>query len=567
MAVFEDAHRQRDVGDEEFWRVGAVPARKYAPPAGSDVETVPVEQGAEETQDALRRAPSGVIRRPDGFTRQSYRGKGRPPAAVTARRQELLLTYEPEDSLIRRVSVYSWPSAYSFYEKFIANAHRSHAARGRECPRVPFFSYIPQYSQLNAAQQQYYFWFRDNARNGTFLPADISYILLYIYEIINLPDLIPPAEGCRILAGLWLAYRKTYRELDRDLSEWMCDYCLIHRLPPPEELRPILAVISARTTLREFYFSAGMKEPSLDGLAAAVIEAGTDYAYGNSRWYGENRELYDRMIPGAVAAMLRSMRDKGTGFFDPGAMRPVRLSRDAFSGSLCEHNIKRRIDLEVCSFTRGAGFRRQVTAAVKYAENKIRAHLRIRSRLTPGELTDEMRAPMDAYFAAVLPAREPAGEIPDYERYYDAPEQPFTPETAHAIEEGSWAVTRLLLEEDPAGAAAAAEDLMAPDPEEEPPEGAVVYEPEAAEETVSFEPSERIPAGYGNGGIRAALAALLAGGTLEDLCGGQGPLADDTASRINEEAYDRIGDVLLEKTDRWRLVEDYREEAEEWIRT
>ena len=59
---------------------------------------------------------------------------------------------------------------------------------------VAYFSYIPQYAQMSRSQLEFYFYFREKARVGEFIPCDVTYFWLFIYEIINLPDKIPPKE-------------------------------------------------------------------------------------------------------------------------------------------------------------------------------------------------------------------------------------------------------------------------------------------------------------------------------------------------------------------------------------
>ena len=242
MAEYSDKHRDRRFDDGDFWRLPKPERRESEPRADCPVALPAVSaEGDDRSVPAFaiperKEAPAGSTgsagsaagntgkQFPNVFIRQSYAGRGgrqhtasaAPRAARgTPAEADLITSYEPDNVLLRKVSVYRWPNQYHFYEKFIRNAHLSHAAVGHECPRVPFFSYIPQYSQLTRGQAHYYFWFRDNAREGRYLDADISYVLLYVYEIINLPDEIEPTSGAVLLCRLWNAYRGHHRELDK----------------------------------------------------------------------------------------------------------------------------------------------------------------------------------------------------------------------------------------------------------------------------------------------------------------------------------------------------------------
>ena len=49
---------------------------------------------------------------------------------------------------IESVSVFDWGGDLGFYEKFRTDAERYRDVKGSPCPHVPFFSYVPQYSQM-----------------------------------------------------------------------------------------------------------------------------------------------------------------------------------------------------------------------------------------------------------------------------------------------------------------------------------------------------------------------------------------------------------------------------------
>ena len=82
-------------------------------------------------------------------------------------------------------------------------------------------------------------------------------------------------------------------------------------------------------------------------------------------------------------------------------MRLYRAERDVFSGALCAHSVKRRVVVSYLSLGRSHEMRQTVTAVVKYIENGIRSHLRIRSMLSVGALAPELKAYVDEYLRRV----------------------------------------------------------------------------------------------------------------------------------------------------------------------
>ena len=152
------------------------------------------------------------------------------------------VSYVPEKNrLITGVTVTRMLGGYRFYEEFRRDATVFCTLPGSPCDYVPFYSSMPQYAHLDPRQKSYYLYFRETVTKRKRVRCDESYLRLYIYEIINLPDKIPPAEGVVRLITLWRLYRERFPGLNMQLAGWIADYCLVHRLSCPlDELRPIM---------------------------------------------------------------------------------------------------------------------------------------------------------------------------------------------------------------------------------------------------------------------------------------------------------------------------------------
>ncbi len=458
-------------------------------------------------------------------------------------------SYSPTDNpLLYSVKVRSRDTGYSFYGQFRKNAVAYLKRRGEACDYVPFFSYIPQYSQLNERQLAYYFYFRDRLRAGETPRADYSYFWLYIYEILNLPDYISPTEGIRLLCHAWGAYRESLPKIDKYMTVWLADYCLIHRLPCPlADLRPFLGAIMENNGFREFYLG-GASALTEDGVAA-LIGMISDYRYEKSRYAaGEYAELYRKHILGAMTEIFRLLLSRG----DVKLGSDVRsvLRRDAFSGSLCSHNIKCSLEVEYASFSTSAGLRAIVTAALKYAENKLRAYLAVRSRLSVPALPEEYKSAIDGYFTIVFKAAERERRIaerPAYEALYEAESRELSFAGAEEIEALSWENARLLASE---------EDLCETD----------LTPPAVPTEASAANDGKRDDLGLSHADA-VFLHAILIGDT-EELAWAVKTAGEDEdafAERINEAFSEMLGDVVLEMSDDgYIVIEDYIDEVMEW---
>lgn len=519
---------------DEFWDISRLtPRRAPTAPRFSQVPAMP-----EVT------VPAPAAASADAPPREERTLTPPPPT------EEEVTTYRPEGNpLILSVTVRRTLRGYSFFEQFRRDAHRYFDVEGTPCDYTPFFSFSPQYSQLTPAQRAYYFYLRTEIRRGNFPRADKGYFFLLVYEIINLPDLIPPADGARLLAALWGGYRDTLSGIDRYLSAWLLDYCLVFQLACPDNLTPAcLSVASAGEGMEFFFGNAGdgTEEGTLRFLRLA-----SPYSFEASRAItDENRAAFTHHMLGAMAAVLPAV------LAEAGERREVvTLRRRAFSGSMCSHNLRAELAVEYISLRGTEHMRKTLGLCVKYAENCLRAALSVRARLSVVGLGEAYRALIDAYFAAAsaaLARRRPQPPPPAYERLYDAPTEGIDRGSAAEIEATSWALTRRLVsEEDEIAPLTFGEDAPPP-----PPAAPIETPQDPPAPSGDRRDLSLLVSAYLEGGTAPARAAASLGLPLALL-----------AERINEEFIAVIGDVLLEPAgDGFVLIEDYREEAEEWLK-
>jgi len=96
---------------------------------------------------------------------------------------------------------------------------------------APVSIYSPTYQRLGYDQLRTYFSWRDKVRNDKFLPVPVSYLFLYIYELINGIGVSSPADGLDRLVRLWDACRGHSAVLDESIALWLKDYHVYYELP------------------------------------------------------------------------------------------------------------------------------------------------------------------------------------------------------------------------------------------------------------------------------------------------------------------------------------------------
>lgn len=477
---------------DDFWDLDSMlPKSVRQTPVSADgmrdTEAVEITFGEEDGDDArelhippmpnitsrMQRAAqyrNGAARNADRSRTSPMPSHGNTPGDVSPQMAQPVCSYEPESSMIRQVSVFRWPERYQYYERFTADAERYFNRTSAEVPFVNFFAYMPQYSQMSQDQLRWYLYWRDNVRHGQYLATDYSYIFLYIYEIINLPDKVKPEQGLAMLCDIWLAYRAQFPRLDRYLGEWVCDYCLIHSLPAPlDRLAELLPTLVSILTFREFYIRFNTAEDC--PITPQLCDVLSSHNWRQSKYLTpENRTAFEMHIYASVLGALRHAWTTDPDFVSLLGFSEVQQSRNAFSGALCTYACKRRIDVRYLSLSRSYQLKFILSDLFKLAENCIRAHYGIKARLNASGVPEVLKTYVKDYFAQELPPpqkapRKPAetkaqkeaaarrAEETAYAALYEPLSDTLSTEAALALEAASWTNTEMLVtEEEPADA-------------------------------------------------------------------------------------------------------------------
>jgi len=428
----------------------------YSPDLSPEAPVDTTSEGDCFTSPVLNEQPSGVCASPAAgsgpkleFTlnEQAY-FVSRP---VKNKRQEMPeAEFTPEHPLISSVSVYKWGTSYSYYDGFIAAAERLKDLTSDEDVYIPFFSYMPQYSQLTTDQLGFYLWLRSRIRAGEYPRADYGYLMLMIYEAINLAGCydgagkgIDPEEALAMLTNIWKGYREEHPRLDDQLAEWVCDFCLLHRLALPyERISPFIRSALKSATLKEFYI-----EPSEDGdsFAAFLLTFVSGYDYKKSKYAsGDGAPLFEKHMKGVLKYILDSGE---AGLIADPAEKTV--SRDAYVGAVCLPYVKKRLSVTYKSFSVSYENRFLISTLLKYSENKLRAMLGVRSRLATPGLPESIKKLCDDYFAGFMPKapekKPDAAILPEWEKLYEPEARELSMENAASIEKASWETTDVLV--------------------------------------------------------------------------------------------------------------------------
>lgn len=470
-------------------------------------------------------------------------------------------SYTPAgNSLIKRVTIKSSLDRFDFYDTFRKAALIYYDYKCPKCDFVSFYSYKPQYSQMTAEQKKYYFYWRDEVRRKRYIKTDYSYIYLYVYEILNLPEKCDAESGLNLLCELWSAYRGTLPRIDQSFALWVQDYCLVYGLECPfDKIKDFLFDVINASAFKEFYLSDIDKGGN---GAAAMIAYLSDYDWRRGKYAGgDNAEMYRAHVEGAMRRVFIRLLNRDA----VESASVATLTKTAFAGSLCTHTVKCNLEIEYTSVADSPEMRAIVTSAVKYTENKLRACLGVKSRLAIRDLPDEYKRIIDKYFEAefarLKKERDKANQ-PEYERLYDAPEEKVSFADAIEIERASWKMTARLVE-----GTEAEEESTISYAEQDTAYGKAVSLPEELENsTEALENNDT----YGLSDLEIGYLQAAAeenNEKMQAMAREIGMPEDAVAEKINEAFADNFGDVALELSDDgvYRVIEDYFEEIGEWL--
>lgn len=544
MSDIKDKRKELD----DFWELSAlVPPRSYKRPVPRSTDTVEIIDGTEQTAGTK---DNGVIKR---FI---------PPHSEleTSQAEEPVLVYTPKNSLIHRVSLYKKSSQYAFYADFCNTARELWSREGTRCEYVELFSYMPQYDLLSEEQLSYYLWWRSNVRRGEYIRTDIAYIRLYMNELINAWDMTSPSEARELMICVLQNYTGLLRGFLPTYIKWVSDFSLVHRLEPPQSFSEEL--LKNASSLKEYF--AVVSGTGSDALAETLLGYCCSYDYRTSRFAtGDALALYDVHVPAALAKAVNYLSSDG-GALSSLTFDDCKVVINAFEGALRSSDNRYRIEVEYCSFSRSHELRFLVGDIVKYCENKLRAYIGVKSRLTVYSLPNDVRDVLDGYFAEKLPTRRRSisqkPETHEYDALYELPKRKLDLSNAAQIELASWQTTRALVE-------AFGDTEEAENAESEPEKATAADGGRSSGSLEATAISEPVTECGETPSLRTALGkyycavAELRDGSTETLYSLSRELSrpvESLADEINEIAVELIGDVLLEECENgYGVVSEY----------
>ncbi|PKM62683.1 MAG: hypothetical protein CVU97_04100 [Firmicutes bacterium HGW-Firmicutes-21] len=242
---------------------------------------------------------------------------------------------------------------------------------------IPFSCYWPTYDVMSDAQLKWYFYWREQVRNNEYPQTALSYIFIYIYELINEVGTKNSEDGFVKLCTIWNEYRAAYQNLDRYMSAWINDYFVIHF--PNGLTESVLAEIAGKeifallpeSIVTENAFSTDKTHFSEQGIIQCLSKY-SNYKMLSSRFYqGENKVLLDFYMAEVFCFLDLYMKKKtNKGVFETNKTKKTQ-KRMPYQNAIYQGKV-RSVEINVDDYTKNKELRSFITAVIKYTENVVR---------------------------------------------------------------------------------------------------------------------------------------------------------------------------------------------------
>ena len=371
-----------------------------------------------------------------------------------------ILEYEFESGNLLRCRVESYSKGLALFADFLRDAKKYYKKTCINARFIYFFSYRPMYRELNHEQLCWYLFWRSKIRGGEYIKTGLSYIFLYVFEQINLSDVIGAEKVCANIIAIWKNYRKEFPRIDKYIAEWLTDFVLINQLTIDlREIEEILPDIINIVTLPEFYlkedFFANPANTEFILANMSVHNYKKSKFYANKDGEGKHKEMFDHHMTQIMRTVLTSEAFAKVLQAELGGNEQhSKATRESFMGAVCVFEHKKKITVEYKKIWKSVFVRGIITNAAREAENIIRDYLGIKSKLTildwsyRAELIEIIREYKTVHLNKVKPTKQTKSKKKQDEWEEEIPVASFEPnlQTAAQIEKESWETTNTLLE-------------------------------------------------------------------------------------------------------------------------
>ncbi|MDJ0331782.1 TerB N-terminal domain-containing protein [Planococcus sp. S3-L1] len=109
------------------------------------------------------------------------------------------------------------------YEGFVKDSMNNAESRWAKTKEIPFQSYWPTFENLDKPKLRWYLYWREQVLKNNYLEVDLSYIFIFVYELMNYSFNRSAAFNVSMMVRLLDNYKEQHPKLSKYLHEWLAD--------------------------------------------------------------------------------------------------------------------------------------------------------------------------------------------------------------------------------------------------------------------------------------------------------------------------------------------------------
>lgn len=215
------------------------------------------------------------------------------------------------------------------YENFVKESMENAESRWAKTKEIPFQSYWPTFENLDKPKLRWYLYWREQVLKDNYLEVDLSYIFIFVYELMNYSFNRSAAFNVSMMVRLLDNYKEQHPKLPKYLHEWLAD--MLYELGE-NEMAAKWSKKQAQTP--KLY---GIIEEDAEQLSSLPISVWKPYirTHRETEFYLKHKSKVNKKFKQSLPLIEKAYEREGTSLLEKWfEVKKVRTIRHLFNGAV-----------------------------------------------------------------------------------------------------------------------------------------------------------------------------------------------------------------------------------------
>jgi TM2 domain-containing membrane protein YozV len=275
-------------------------------------------------------------------------------------------------------------------EDFVRESLKNAQKKESKCTEIPLQAYWTTFSNLNPKQKKWYFYWREQVLRGNYVDVDLSYIFLFVYELMNYSFNQKASLNVSMLDKLLENYSERHPKLRGYLEEWIAD--MLYELGEHDLAKEWS---KDRSYTPPLYNQLYERE---EGLQKISITSWKPYVknYKETAFFNDNKNKIYRTFKESLPLLQKHYESKGLELIDRWfELKEERVVRNLFTSAVMgrEHD---QLHVHVKQIRPTTALSEDITTLFRLSENVTRLlngekrEIKVEESVLPGGFKDSM---------------------------------------------------------------------------------------------------------------------------------------------------------------------------------